>query len=229
MKKTFAALSAAVMLSLAAMPSTALAATEINTGVVGDTTPNGGEDASWLVDGDAAFIATNSEINENWDDNDLGSSWITAVDIGTKAGDDKDFVYTTMFTLDSFGDDQIWEGLFWADNNIKKIVMNGTTLFDRDINNKIDLSVGGLPSGIGFGAPTSFAFTDESVGGSFLVAGKNSLAITVKNNCCETGFRADSVASAVPEPATWLLMILGLGAVGATIRRSNAKVRFQFA
>lgn len=227
MKKIFAALSAAAMLSLAAMPSTALAATEINTGEFGETTPGGGTDANWKVDGETAFIATNSEINENWDDNDLGSSWITAVDIGTKAGDDKDFVYTTMFTLDSFGDDQIWEGLFWADNNIKKIVMNSIVLFDRSVGT--DLSVGGLPSGIGFGAPTSFAFTDESVGGSFLVAGKNSLAITVKNNCCETGFRADSVASAVPEPATWLLMILGLGAVGATIRRSNAKVRFQFA
>jgi hypothetical protein len=39
---------------------------------------------------------------------------------------------------------------------------------------------------------------------------------------------AESVA-AVPEPATWALMILGFGIVGAALRRRRTRVRFNFA
>jgi hypothetical protein len=43
-------------------------------------------------------------------------------------------------------------------------------------------------------------------------------------------FEIDNLAGSVPEPGTWMLMILGLGAVGfAMRRRQNANVRFQFA
>lgn len=43
-------------------------------------------------------------------------------------------------------------------------------------------------------------------------------------------FEVDNVAGAVPEPGAWMLMILGLGAVGfAMRRRQNTAVRLQFA
>ena len=37
--------------------------------------------------------------------------------------------------------------------------------------------------------------------------------------------------AAIPEPATWMMMLLGFGAVGAAVRRSKrgAKVNFAFA
>ncbi len=34
----------------------------------------------------------------------------------------------------------------------------------------------------------------------------------------QNSFEFDNIAAGVPEPATWALMILGFGAVGATIR-----------
>jgi hypothetical protein len=33
---------------------------------------------------------------------------------------------------------------------------------------------------------------------------------------------ADTMSAAIPEPATWAMMILGLGAVGSVIRRRRA-------
>lgn len=38
-----------------------------------------------------------------------------------------------------------------------------------------------------------------------------------------------AIAAAVPEPSTWALMILGFGAVGYSMRRRNAGVRFAHA
>ncbi|MEM6859004.1 MAG: PEPxxWA-CTERM sorting domain-containing protein [Pseudomonadota bacterium] len=44
------------------------------------------------------------------------------------------------------------------------------------------------------------------------------------------GGYVDNIALSVPEPATWLLMIFGLGAVGASMRRrQKATARIQFA
>ena len=38
-----------------------------------------------------------------------------------------------------------------------------------------------------------------------------------------------SLVTAVPEPATWALMILGFGIVGSALRRRRTRVRFDFA
>jgi hypothetical protein len=39
----------------------------------------------------------------------------------------------------------------------------------------------------------------------------------------------DSVASAVPEPATWAMMLIGLGTIGASVRRRKARVSVAYA
>lgn len=46
----------------------------------------------------------------------------------------------------------------------------------------------------------------------------------------QRSFEFDNIAGSVPEPGTWLLMILGLGAVGFSMRRrQTTSTRFQFA
>ncbi|MHA6721398.1 PEPxxWA-CTERM sorting domain-containing protein [Sphingomonas sp. RS2018] len=49
----------------------------------------------------------------------------------------------------------------------------------------------------------------------------------------DDGFKLTSITvttvPAVPEPATWMMMILGFGAVGATLRRRRAAARVTFA
>jgi len=38
-----------------------------------------------------------------------------------------------------------------------------------------------------------------------------------------SNFTFDDIAVAAPEPATWLMMILGFGLVGSQLRRSKGK------
>ena len=49
----------------------------------------------------------------------------------------------------------------------------------------------------------------------------------------DVAFKADlsefAVGNAVPEPATWAMMIVGFGAVGASMRRRKTSVKFNFA
>lgn len=44
-----------------------------------------------------------------------------------------------------------------------------------------------------------------------------------------TGLTSGGFAAAVPEPATWAMMIFGFGAVGGTMRRKKATTRVRFA
>ena len=45
----------------------------------------------------------------------------------------------------------------------------------------------------------------------------------------QSTFRFDDLAAAAPEPATWLMMILGFGLVGGQLRRRRTKVKVKFA
>jgi hypothetical protein len=71
----------------------------------------------------------------------------------------------------------------------------------------------------------NFLTGNQNANGPFGASG-----INLTLNCCDvaTAFRT-SMAGAVPEPGTWLLMILGFGAIGASMRRSKKpQVTFDF-
>jgi len=76
------------------------------------------------------------------------------------------------------------------------------------------------------------AFSSNGFGGSFSVSG-NTLtfsAPTVGTPQTRTSVITFAGATgAVPEPATWAMMVLGFGAVGASLRRRAPQVRVRYA
>lgn len=69
-----------------------------------------------------------------------------------------------------------------------------------------------------FGAPTEFSYGQ---GGRFSVALSN-VTFRTPGTASVTG-RFTLINNAVPEPSTWALMLLGFGAIGATMRSSQRR------
>jgi len=78
----------------------------------------------------------------------------------------------------------------------------------------------------------SFCTLDSSGQNKFILTGSgiNSLAFTFDPGILTAKqFRVDGVSDAIPEPATWGLMILGIGFAGAVMRRrQRQQVRYHF-
>ncbi len=139
----------------------------------------------------------------------------------TNAPGNTTFAFTRVFSIPAFAQLSTARliGTLWADNNIVSILLNGVL-----ITNPV---VSGTQSFNGPGIALN-------TGGNFLL-GTNTVVFNVFN---QTGsgenpvsLRADLAAVyAVPEPGTWMLMLLGFGAIGFAMRsRAKTRVRFQFA
>jgi PEP-CTERM motif len=140
--------------------------------------------------------------------NDANSRWISLSANGSPGSNTT--VYRTTFSLAGLDPTTAAITGLWGADNIGTIFLNG-------------VSTGVTTST--FSSLTAFSIT------SGFVAGLNTLDFQVVDQGAPTALRVDDlvgtareVSGAVPEPASWAMMLLGFGAAGMAIRRQ--RVRF---
>lgn len=143
--------------------------------------------------------------------------WISSRPSGTDSG--VQGIYSYVYTLSQAGLFGTLTGTLFVDNRLQRIFVNG---IEANGENFVDLGERQFE-----GAGRDIAFDLSQFG---LI---DSITFVVLNNGGPEGFSAGAAglsAPAIPEPGTWMLMILGLGAVGFSMRRrQNTSVRLQFA
>lgn len=213
----------AAFAAAAVIPGAASAATNIQIGTNGSWTVKGPGDT---LPG-AVRVPGPGEIPGVWAASLPGSAWISKDLGGGAAYPDQGnsvpglFEFSGSFNLSDIGNVQTWKVTWWADNIVRKIIVNGTEIFDDQVGGSLSEQ---------FRAPG----ISKTFNNPVWVNGNNKVTFVVDNGPGLTGnpagLRADTFLTAVPEPGTWMLMILGLGAVGfAMRRRQKTSVRLQFA
>ncbi len=151
-----------------------------------------------------------------WLAEDATSRWLTPTTNAAESWDpgpgDGVYHYTLSFTLPQISA-AMFNGRYAVDNAIDRISLNGNT-------------IGGAGGG--------FTFWTAFAANSGFVSGANTLDFTVRNFAQNGGnpsglrveFGRSDFTAGVPEPATWGLMIMGFGGVGAMIRRRRATAAF---
>ena len=127
--------------------------------------------------------------------------------------------YQYVYTLSQPGLFGLLTGSLWVDNRLTRIFFNGLST------NGVNFADLGERQFEGTGRPISL---DLSQFGQI-----SSITFVTRNDGGPAGISfgvSGLSAPAIPEPGTWMLMILGLGAVGfAMRRRQSTSVRMQFA
>lgn len=154
----------------------------------------GGDDSTVLEPGDP-----NHPTHPNWVEAPTGSAWITPFDSGRATHPVGNYTYEVTFNLADAGVDHLNFGIFgdWSSDNGSSVQLNDGPLIEHAFKGWDELS--------------SFSFT------SGFNAGENVLKFVV-NNASGSGQNPTGLLVAnlqvVPEPATVLGSLLGLGMVG---------------
>lgn len=220
MKKAFSLTAAALAVLL--VPNAAQAATTVQVGT----------NSSWQIrDASGNLLETrlpnSGERPGSWAPNQPGGVWISP-NLGNgnafpNAGNSPPGLYSFrgLVTLSNLGNNQTWNATWWADNIVRNISVNGQSIYSNTAGS------GQAQEFVGNGINRIF---EQNVWNN----GSNEVIFEVENGSGTSGnplgLMVTGFVSSVPEPGTWMLMILGLGAVGfAMRRRQSAAVRFQFA
>lgn len=180
-----------------------------------------GNDTNWtLVGGPTPNAFRMRDIHPSWIDDNRTSRWIGPTNNGGDSFNrtsDGLYAYGLTFQIPSGFNpaSASFSGRFAADNSVDSITLNGITL---------------AANGGSFTRWTSFG-----ANGGF-VRGTNVLTFNVRNFAQRTGNPTglrveftESAIAAVPEPATWAMMILGFGVVGGAMRRRKAATMLRVA
>jgi hypothetical protein len=217
--KFIAAAAFAVSLTIAGSASAATITGLYNTGVGNDgvATTGNGADLHWSLNDGAAYTGVQNGVFPvgPWLEETSTSRWLTPTPNGGDSFDPfapGEYSYSLAFDLPTFSAASFFAS-FAADNAVSLITLNGNVLAPT--------------SGGGFGGWDSFSAST----GDF-VAGTNVLTVKVtnwaQNGGNPTGFRLEfgqSDVAAVPEPATWAMMIMGFGAMGALMRSNRRRLQ----
>ena len=210
-------LSAVAVVAVAGSANAATIAGLYNTGVddSGTVVTGNGADLHWtLNEGPAYTGAVNGQFPIGyWVPDNTTSRWITPTPNAADSFDpssDGFYNYVLSFNLTAAqAADASFTGQFAADNTVDSISLNGNALGGG----------GGFGSWSGFGATA----------GDF-VAGQNTLVFDVRNFAQNGGNPSglnveflSSAAGAVPEPATWSMMLVGFTGMGAALRGARRK------
>lgn len=184
--------------------------------------------STWTVNGTTTPVVVPSTVpgsynggSTNDGNSSNGALWIYP-DASDTAAENTAFSFTKVFTLGAFNT-ALLSGKFWSDNGLISIVLNNVAIFGPF-----------TPTG----NETTYApsqGTTFSYSGNAFQQGTNTLVFNILNGPGTSGnpvaLQADlTVTSAVPEPGTWMLMLLGFAAIGFAMRsRAKTQVRFQFA
>ncbi|KQT33536.1 hypothetical protein ASG29_05715 [Sphingomonas sp. Leaf412] len=126
------------------------------------------------------------------------------------------FTDTFDFTLDT-------AGRFGA--TLSSVAVSAAT----NVNfSRVFLTGPGLGAGIDFSPVVSGIVEFRTLASTFLSAGDYRLTVSGTSGN-EGSYAGDLSFAAVPEPATWGLMILGFGMVGGAMRRRAVKTAVRFA
>ena len=209
---TFLAGSASVLLSFAS------AATATTT-VVAET------DATWSVTnpgGNFTQAKIVTRVPASWGAAVPGTSWISNNGSGRNPNPGL-YTFKKSFDLADASSFNFLTATWKSDNYVTDLLLNGKSLGSFGTTNEFG-NVG----------PFTRTFSLAEAGASFVNSG-NILEVVVQqrnlnnNSGNDMGLSGRFVAS-VPEPGTWMLMILGLGAIGfAMRRRQGIVVRHEFA
>lgn len=196
------------------------------------TNTGGAGNVAWTVSvgGGAATTPVDvTPINPNWVSGEAAgqtdtSAWIANSNYGQNgvATNPATFTYSTSFNAANVGAGDLI-GFNWAaDNAVTSILLNGVAIY----------TASPLPANSTTTPANEFGAW-KAGSGAGLLNGANSLSFSVLNQTPNgntaaanpTGFRLNYISSnvaAVPEPATWAMMIAGFGMIGAATRRRRS-------
>jgi hypothetical protein len=174
-------------------------------------------DGHWTLNGGPAYASTVNGVWPigAWVSDTTASQWITPTTNAAQSFDMSTngfYSYSLAFNILSTQNPLTasFSGQFAVDDRVTSITLNGTTLF--------------------LGSEGDHNVWTDFVASSGFVSGLNTLTFTVENigfaGSNPTGLDVDfltSNVSAVPEPATWLMMILGFAGVGFLSYRRRTK------